>query len=279
MGRIALTRVDRAPVFRKIAMGSWRTPHEGSVYSWLEIDMTKALKFMEDYGRAHNIKVSPVHLVGMAIKRCLKDRPEINGLIRGSRIYLRDKIALFFSVNIPPKEGDKTGKAILSGATIEDADDLTLKELVLALQKRAEIIRDRKDLKFERNFTLIEWIPWFMMKWFLSFASWLTYGLNLNFSWLGVPRDPFGSVLITNVGSFGVEVALPPLITYSRMPLLISVGSIREMPFVINHQVVARNGMTVGVVFDHRFMDGVHAAHMSKIFKKCFEDPEQYLEK
>jgi pyruvate/2-oxoglutarate dehydrogenase complex dihydrolipoamide acyltransferase (E2) component len=277
MGHIEMTRLDRAPVFRKIAMGSWRTPREGNVYSWIDIDMTKALKFTEEYSSKHNVKITPVHLVGMAIKRCLKERPEINGMIRGSRIYLRKKVALFFSVNIPPKEGDKTGKAILSGATIEDADDMSLSELANALQKRAEIIRDRKDAKFERNFAIIKWVPWGLMELFLDFMSWLTYGLNMNFTWLGVPKDPFGSVLITNVGSLGVEVALPPLIAYTRMPLLLSVGAVRPMAVVVDNQVVARPVMTIGVVFDHRFMDGVHGAQMSKLFKKCFDDPETYL--
>ena len=95
MGRIELTRLDDAPVFRKIAMGSWNTVGDPSVYGMLELDMTKALLFAEEYGKQHGVKVTPTHLVGKAINHCLKTRPEINGFIRGSRIYLRKHVDLF----------------------------------------------------------------------------------------------------------------------------------------------------------------------------------------
>jgi len=33
----------------------------------------------------------------------------------------------------------------------------------------------------------------------------------------------------------------------------------------------------IGVTFDHRFMDGAHAAALQKIFERCFQEPETYF--
>jgi pyruvate/2-oxoglutarate dehydrogenase complex dihydrolipoamide acyltransferase (E2) component len=35
--------------------------------------------------------------------------------------------------------------------------------------------------------------------------------------------------------------------------------------------------LPIGVTFDHRLIDGVHAAQMSAEFKKCFAEPAKYF--
>jgi pyruvate dehydrogenase E2 component (dihydrolipoamide acetyltransferase) len=115
------------------------------------------------------------------------------------------------------------------------------------------------------------------MKWVLSITSYLNYDLNLPMAWAGMPKDPFGSCMITNVGSLGVDLAWAPLIPFTKVPLLLSVGAIKKRPVVQSNQIQIASVMLVGVTFDHRFMDGVHAAAMSAIFKNCFEFPEKYF--
>jgi pyruvate dehydrogenase E2 component (dihydrolipoamide acetyltransferase) len=207
----------------------------------------------------------------------IQQRPEINAMVRFGKIYLRKNITLFFSVNIPPREGDKVGKAILSGANVQFAESLDLLGLVNALQKRVDTVRERKDKKFEQNFKLISFLPWTWVRHLLNFSSWLTYELNLNLEFLGIPKDPFGSVLITNVGSLGVDCAFTPLMAFTRIPMHIATGAVREKPWVENGQLVVRPVMSIGVTFDHRLIDGVHAAHMNKLFQQCFTHPEEFF--
>jgi pyruvate dehydrogenase E2 component (dihydrolipoamide acetyltransferase) len=83
--------------------------------------------------------------------------------------------------------------------------------------------------------------------------------------------------MITNTGGLGVEKVLAPLIPYSRVPLLVTVGSLTDRAVVIDKKVEVRPCITLGVTFDHRLMDGVHAAHMAKDLKYCFENPEEVL--
>jgi pyruvate dehydrogenase E2 component (dihydrolipoamide acetyltransferase) len=276
MGKIACKKLESAPVFRKIAFGTWRTCSEASVYSYIDLDMTNALPFMQKYSQQHDVKITPTHLVGKAMSIVLQERPEINGLIRGNRIYLRQHVDLFFSVNIPGKEGDKVGKANLAGCTICGAENMCLADLARALQAKIEHVRT-SDAGFRTTFRTMQRIPWGAMGLLLRTISWLLYGLNWNLTWLGLPKDPFGSVIISNLGSLGIEAAQAPLIPYSRVPILLTLGAIHPKAMVVDGQVLPRPVMTVGVTFDHRFMDGSHAAHMNRVFRQCFAEPEKYF--
>ena len=51
----------------------------------------------------------------------------------------------------------------------------------------------------------------------LKITSFLSYTFNLDLRWAGIPRDPFGSAMVTNVGSIGLPTALVPLVPYSRV--------------------------------------------------------------
>ena len=124
---------------------------------------------------------------------------------------------------------------------------------------------------------IVSLLPWRLVRSFLSLVSWLVYGLNLNLGFLGLPNDPFGSVMITNVGGMGIDVAWAPLVPYTRVPLLLALGTIRDKAVVENGEVKARPVLSIGVTFDHRLIDGVHAAQMSDEFKKCFADPARYF--
>jgi len=48
----------------------------------------------------------------------------------------------------------------------------------------------------------------------------------------GMPRDPFGSAIVTNVGMFGIDTAFAPLLPMARCPMLILVPEVRRRPFV-----------------------------------------------
>ena len=96
--------------------------------------------------------------------------------------------------------------------------------------------------------------------------------------WAGLPRDPFGSAMVTNIGSLGLEEAYVPLVPYSRVPLLLAMGEVRKV-FVVgdDDQPVVQQQMRVFATFDHRILDGAHAARMSRKLRAVFADPEAHL--
>jgi len=277
MGKIDLIKVKKAPLFRKMAMGTWKNANNPSVYGFSEIDMLPAMEAIEKYSTKHGVKITPTHLVGRAMTYCLQKRPEVNGLIRGSRIYLRKEVSLFYQVNIPGKGHDKKKGANLSGTVVKKAENKTLAEIAKELTGQADKIKHGDYGELKSSMAIFKLMPWWLMRPTIDFISWLNYGLNLNLSWLGVPKDPFGSVMITNVGGLGVEVALAPLVPYSRVPVIITIGSLRKRPWVVDDKVVVRPILALGVTFDHRFVDGIHVSQMAEDFKYCFAHPEKIL--
>lgn len=263
--------------FRKIAMGSWRTAADPAVYGLLEIDMTKTLAFQKQLETASGVRLSVSHFVGRAVAIAMRERPEINGMIRFNHIYLRRHVDLFYQVNIPGAENDPVGKATLSGAVVRQAENLSVSEIAESLNRQSGKLKGGEG-ELLKSTKLFKFVPWMLMRWVLNLSSFLTYDLQLNLKWLGVPRDPFGSVMITNIGSMGGDTAWAPLVPYTRVPLLLTVGQVKLRPWVTESGAIeARQIMRVGVTFDHRFMDGAHAAAMGKVFERCFAEPEEYF--
>lgn len=277
MGRIEFTPVTKAPVFRKIAFGSWRTVGDPSVYGLIELDMGKALEYAAKLSEREGLKITPAHLVGRAAAQVLKRRPEINGMIRRNGLYLRKSVDIFYQVNVPGLGDDPIGKGNLSGAILRDVENKSVAQIARELGEKAQLVRKNEEPDTRDALKAMGRIPWRLMRWALNISSFLNYDLNLNVRWLGIPQDPFGSLMITNVGSMGIEIAWAPLVPYSRVPMLLTLGAVHDAPRAVNGEVVVRPIMKIGVTFDHRFIDGSHAAAMAYHFKKCFEDPEGYL--
>lgn len=277
MGISGLRKLKKTSIFRKIAMGTWQNTGDPSVYGVLEVDLFKAIPYMKELESKHQVKISPVHLVAKAISLVLIDRPEINGIIRFSRIYLRPHVDIFFQVNVPGQGNDQIKQATLSGVTIRQAENKSVSEIASELNQKGQDVRDRKKDELAESQKIMTFAPWGLSKWVLNIFSFLIYDLNLNLSFLGIPRDPFGSVMITNVGSLGIDMAWAPLVPYSKVPMLLTLGSIKDSPVVVDEKIEIRPIMKIGITFDHRFMDGIHAAAMGRHFQKCFSDPAFYL--
>jgi len=281
MGRIDF-RAYEPGIFRKVACGTWRSAADPSVYALLEIEMSKALAFAEAYSREHGVRITPTVLVAKAISHCLEVRPELNGLLRRGKVYLRRQVSIFFQVNVPGRavngnRDERIARALLSGTTVHETETKSLAEIARAFRAQAAAVKRGRDPSFKVCYRIASLLPWRLVGSFLNLGSWLIYGLNLDLGFLGLPRDPFGSVMITNVGGMGIDVAWAPLVPYSRVPLLLALGTVRDKAVVEDGEVKVRPVLSIGVTFDHRLIDGVHAAQMSDEFKKCFAQPAKYL--
>jgi pyruvate dehydrogenase E2 component (dihydrolipoamide acetyltransferase) len=264
--------------FRKIAMGSWRTASDPSVYGLLEIEMSKAMAYLKEKEASSGLKLTVSHLVGKAAAIAMKERPEINGMIRFNRIYLRKHVDLFYQVNIPGNPNDPVGKANLTGVVVRGAENLSVVQIAESLMKKAKAVKDGEDSELTKSVSALNWVPWCLMRCILNASSFLNYDLGMNLTWAGMPRDAFGSIMITNIGGMGGDTAWAPLVSYSKVPILLTIGQIKQRAWVTSSgQIEARPVARIGVTFDHRFMDGTHAAALQKIFERCFEDPHTYF--
>jgi pyruvate/2-oxoglutarate dehydrogenase complex dihydrolipoamide acyltransferase (E2) component len=271
---LALTPKENLSSFRRIAIGTWRTTYDPTVYGTLALRGDRVMAYLDEFRKRTGKRVTLSHLMAKAVAMTLAEMPDANAILRWNRIYLRKDIGVFFQVAM---EDEKTGEIDLSGATIFDAHTKTLLEIVEEFEKKVGAVRKREDKNLEGSRNLFKSIPFFLLNTMLDLIGWLSFTLNLDLRWAGIPKDPFGSVMITNIGSLGLEEAYVPLVPYSRVPLLIALGQVKDEPVIEDGLVVPAKIVRAFATFDHRVLDGMHAAKMSKTLKRIFADPEKEL--
>jgi pyruvate/2-oxoglutarate dehydrogenase complex dihydrolipoamide acyltransferase (E2) component len=274
MPNLELTRKKDVSNFRKIAIGTWRTAYDPSVYGTIELKMDRAMDYIQRFRAATGRHLTVTHLLARAAAETLRKVPDANSLLRFNRVYLRKRIGIFMQV-VMTDEG--TDKIDLSGVTIYDVADKNLVQISDEVSEKVELVRKRKDPALEKGRSMFRFIPHLLLNLFLRLIAWLSFTLNLDLRFAGIPQDPFGSVMITNIGTLGLDVAYVPLVPYSRVPILLATGEVHDEAVVEEGQVVIRKMMKVNATFDHRFIDGFHAAMMSKTLRAWVEHPEEHF--
>lgn len=260
-----MKNVELAPAklssWRKVALGTWHAPGDPSVYGKLEVKADLILERQKKFAK----KTTITAIVARAIALTLEAHPNINGLVRFGKIYNRRDIQIFLQTAVD-LEGNE-----LSGVTINHANKKTVGAIMDELASKADLVRKDKDPAFKKAKQSFRLIPAFIMKRVLNAISFLMYTLNLDLSFLGLPKDPFGSVMITSVGMLGLEEAYAPLVPYSRVPMVIVVGSTKPKPHVDHQEIKIGHFFNLCVTFDHRMIDGVHASKMVQRVKYLLE--------
>ena len=260
--------------FRRLAIGTWRTAYDPSVYGTMQIRMDRVTAYIEAFRKKTGARVTVSHLVARAAAEALKKMPEANALLRFNRVYLRKRIGVFFQVVLREEE---TGKLDLSGATLFDVEDKSLSEIVAEMEEKVQSVRKGTDKALEKSRKSFHFVPLVLMNYVLRIVSFLAYTLNLDLSSLGMPKDPFGSIMITNIGVLGLEAAYVPLVPYSRVPILLALGAVKEVPAVEDGEIRVVKVMDINATFDHRIMEGAQAARMASVIRAWMEDPEGHF--
>lgn len=264
---------QRASTFRKIALGTWRTTYDPSVYGTLRVRMDTTLQFIKDYRARTGKRLTVTHLAAHALAKAFEKMPDANCLVRFSKLYRRGDVTMSFQVVM--EEDDKID---LSALTLRGVENMSLDDIVDEFNEKVEIVRNRQDVALEKTRGNFKKMPFWIVHHMLNLVSFLSYTLNLDLTKLGVPKDPFGSAMVTNIGSLGLETAYAPLVPYSRCPLILALGAVQQQPVVEDGQVVAGHVMDINATFDHRVMDGMHAAIMSSTIREYLENPEKYVD-
>ncbi len=272
------------PTWRKVALSAWGAPRSPAAYGMIDLDCEPALDYIERLREASGEKVTLTHVLGRAIGLAIAEHPEVNGFVSRGRLMLRETVDVFFQVaffdqdaGVASPAGAKKKEANLAGAKICAVNEKSTVEIARELRERAERLRTRGDAETARSSAMLAKLPAPMVGLATRAGGLLSYDLGLNLSRFGIPRDAFGSCMVTNVGVFGITVAWAPLVEMSRVPIVLTLGVVREAPVVRDGAVVVRRVATVGVAFDHRVMDGYHAGKMARTLIDAMASPDAAL--
>jgi len=252
--------------WRRVASAMWPAPNDPQIYGQLDIDAGPVLAFIEAARRAGH-HLTPTHLVGRALTCALEAVPELNVRIVGSRSYPRTSIELFFITALFLPNPD------LSGVKV-DAARCTALQLASELERGALRLRAGSDREFARSKRMMDALPPVLLRAALRGSALLTERFQWDIPALALHKSPFGSAIISSVGSLGLPHGFAPLSWLYDVPLLLLVGEISEQPAVVEGRVVARPMLPLSVTIDHRYVDGSHISRAVKGLRKYLAAPE-----
>jgi pyruvate dehydrogenase E2 component (dihydrolipoamide acetyltransferase) len=237
------------------------------------------MRYLAEFRQKTGRRLTVSHLMAKAAAMMLKACPDANAIMRWNKIYLRKRIGVFFQVVMADGDDGATDKVDLSGATLYDVEGKSLKEICDEFENKVAAVRAKKDPALEKTRKTFLGIPHFLLNIVLKTISFFSYTLNLDLRWAGIPQDPFGSIMVTNIGTLGLDIAYVPLVPYSRVPMLLATGAVKDIPVVENGAIAVGKMMAVNATFDHRIIDGFHAAIMSRTLRAWIEHPYDNFDK
>jgi pyruvate/2-oxoglutarate dehydrogenase complex dihydrolipoamide acyltransferase (E2) component len=255
--------------WRKIAIATWGHPNDPQIFGDLEIDATAALEFIDDAGEATGIKLTLTHLVGKSLAHAMGEHPDLNVRLYRGNFIQRDTVDIFFIVS--------TGSgADLSGVKVQNADIKAVVDIARELADRSNKIRTGTDAEFGKTKKNLTKTPHRLLHASLRLAAWLTVDKDYDLKRFGLPRQAFGSAMVSSVGMFGIQHAYAPMSPYYRVPLLVLVGEVARKPAVVEDRIEARPLLNLAATLDHRYLDGFHAARLARSVRAYMEDPKRF---
>jgi pyruvate dehydrogenase E2 component (dihydrolipoamide acetyltransferase) len=235
--------------WRKVALSTWTNGPEASIYGWIDVDATNLLARVEALRASSGARVTATHLVGKAAAMAISETPSANAIVSLGRVRQRESVDVFFSVATDGGKG-------LAGQKLRHVDHMTVVDIARALDKHVDRIRGDRDTPLQRSQRTLMRLPSPVVRAAMHAVGVATFDLGLDLERWGIPADPFGSVVVTNVGVLGIEQGFGPLIPHGRTAALLTVGKIRDRVVAIAGEPVVRPMLTLGGTFDHRIVDG-----------------------
>ena len=219
--------------WRVTAAAIYTTPTDSRVYGTLDIDVTRAKNFLDDK-RGDGIKITMTHLATVVLARAVAfDVPEMNCFIRRGAMVGREHI----DVTIPVAIGDGEGVAAV---LIKNAHARSVTSIAEEIRNGAEANRAGNESQTVKNKYVLNRIPWPLRRPAFRFLKWLTVDMGFTIKSLGLSADSFGSFVVSDIGSFGLNTGMTSLMPAAKVPAVIVLGKIEEKPVVRDGEVVVR---------------------------------------
>jgi len=253
--------------WRRVASSIYRKPADSKIFGEVEIDITDLEEFITTK-RREGIKITLTHVILLAVARALRDEvPELNTYIRRGKVIQRDTIDAMVSVLMPGSQ--------MSSVRVRNADKLTLAGAAEAMNEEIKQSRAGIENSTMRAKGFISSIPWPLRSWVFRFIKLFTVDWGFSIPSLGMSANSFGSFVVTNIGSIGLESGYPALFPTSNVAFVMVVGGVSKKPWVVDNEIVIRKILTLSSALDHRVVDASHGGKLFRYIRNVVRNPEQ----
>jgi len=253
--------------WRVTAAAIYTTPTDSRVYGTLDIDVTDAKHFL-DKKRNEGVKLTMTHLATAVLARAVAfDVPEMNCFIRRGAVIGRNRL----DVMLPVSVGGDSG---VTAAIIRDAHARSVSSIAAELREKAMKGRAGDEIKAVKNKYVLNRIPWPLRRPVFRLLKWITVDMGIEIKALGLSAHSFGSFVVSDIGSFGLNTGMTSLMPAAKVPAVIVLGKIEEKPVVRQGKIEIRTILPLTGTFDHRIVDGMQIGKLARGIKRNFRKPE-----
>ena len=209
-----------------------------------------------------------LHAILAAYVRAISERPGVNRFVAGQHVYARKNIVA--NMTIKKKMGLDCPDTVIK--VIFDPSD-TADEVYRKFKETADKATS-DDTDFDNTAGFLRHIPGLILRGVIGFLRFLDYFGILPRKLVDV--SPFhGSLVITSMGSLGINAIYHHLYDFGNIPVFFAYGkkyTVREIGE--NGEVIERRFVDLRAVTDERICDGYYYASAFKIMQRYLAHPD-----
>jgi pyruvate dehydrogenase E2 component (dihydrolipoamide acetyltransferase) len=259
--------VELNNTWRKTASTIYEKPRDSKMLGAVEIDITHVEEFIAQK-RKEGIKITLTHIFALVVGKAVKHNvPELNCYLTRGKIFQRKTVDAMISVLI--------GKNQMGSVIVKDIDNYNIVELSNYLDQQILDAKDKKGDQSKKKKNLLASVPWPFRKPLFNFIRWTSQDLGIIIPGIGIKPDAFGTFILSNIGTLGLDVGFGSLMPPSNLAFVMFMGKSQKKPIVVNDEIVIRKMISLTSVLDHRIIDGSHGGNLFRAIKKYLAEPEK----
>lgn len=252
--------------WRKVASSIYKKPTDSKIYGSVDIDVTELENFIVKK-RREGVKTTLTHLLTLIVARAFREEvPELNAFVRRGKIIRRKSIDATVSVLL---EGAEMGSV-----NIPNCDQLNVSELTDIIAAKIKDSRSGNENNTMQSKQMLSSIPWPFRSWLFYLYKKITIDWGISIPGMNLSSDSFGSFLISNIGTLGLDSGYAALLPSSNVSIVLIIGKVYKKPLVINDEIVIRKVLSLSATLDHRVVDGYHGGKLFRYIRRIIKQPE-----
>ena len=232
---------------RRMVIASVNSNKKNAIHCMTKIDVTKPRVIRNEYFNKTGEKLSFNAYIVKCFAETIREFPEMNSFIKGSKLVVLDDITISVLV-----ERELDGVKVPEPLGIQKVQDKSIKQIhdeIRAAQKNRG-----NEIGNLSNITWVKLIPGFLLRTFIKLAD-----RNIKMA------KRYGKLSVTAVGMFSESAAW--FIPHGTATVLLTIGSISKKNIQSEKgESEFKEMLHITVSFDHEIIDGAPAARFMKRF-------------
>lgn len=260
--------------FRRIfRIATWSPANDPSSYCKIELDIGHVEEFLEQENKKNQgtdlKRLTLTHVALKSIGMGFRAAPEDYGKIVFGKFVRLDDVDIACVINIGGKD--------LGQVTTRKCGKRGIRGIAESFKKRIRNVK-KEDDQYHKNLKgSLSPLTAPLISIMTETMNLLNYNFGIAFPSLFVPKHQFGNIGFTNLSSFGLHEAFPPLVPVARSICSVSLCTPQMKPVVVDGKVEIRKIANMIICGDHRFQDGSGAAKVVKGIREVWSNPQNYI--